>query len=389
MFKESCQRRIELKRNLVFGLALIALALVALATVHASTPLSPIFFDHFTDSGVFVNNWVSTGMTPTGVGSSIVTLAANSALISKPLFHHGVLAINASLANSTMTSALWGWGMQFGSPTFDTGAFYCYNGTTLYAIIGNATDPANQQIAAIPAFNVQNYMEYVIEWSYSSGYTPYFTFRVNGGTYTLLPTGSLQMLDYFSSPIVFMVRGSTSAAKLNIDYVGVSDTIVIVQSTTSTQTVPATKTETVTTTMPTTVFSTTTVPATATSTSWTWASTTYTYTVPSYTTVGVSTVTRTLTATTTSTSTVTKASTTTTNSVTETLTGYVVVTGTTTSTATTNTTTTATSTVEAVATVFGFLSLVVVMGVVTLIAGVIFATRQRVSFQRGRSQQPV
>jgi hypothetical protein len=314
--------------------------------------------------------------------------------------------MNVSLGNETMTEAFWGWIPPWWSsdPASKIGIFYYYDNSTgrVSAVIGNLTDPASRNMQTLPAYNVRQYVEYKIVWSYDSGYTPYALFTVDGQAPIFMSlSGPLQMIDYMAAPVYMGVNGATSAAKLNADYVTVSDSIVTVQETTTTSTTTSTATSTATLTSTTTKNTTLTytsytptiitVTSTGTSTTWAWLTSTHTYTVPTYTTVGTSTITGTVTTTSTLTSTTTKGSTTTTDTVT--VTGYVVNTTTSattiTSTASTNTTATSTSTVEAVATVFGFVSLVVVMGVVILIAGVILATRQRVNFQQGRSNQPV
>jgi hypothetical protein len=361
------------------------------------------FSDHFTDPIVFASNWTTTGTVSIPVNGSYVTLAANASITSKPLFHHGSLVMNVSLTNQTMTQAFWGWiPPWWSSGTSKIGIFYYYDNSTgrVSAVIGNLTDPASRNMQTLPAYNVRQYVEYKIVWSYDSGYTPYALFTVDGQAPIFMSlSGPLQMIDYMSAPVYMGVNGATSAAKLNGDYVTVSDSIVTVQETTTTSTLTSTATSTATLTSTTTKNTTLTytsytptiitVTNTGTSTSWTLLTSTHTYTAPTYTTVGTSTITGTVTTTSTLTSTTTKGSTTTTDTVT--VTGYVVntSTSTTTTTSTASTSTTSTSTVEAVATVFGFVSLVAVMGVVILIAGVIFATRQRVGFQQGRSNQPV
>ena len=259
--------------------------LVALATVNASTPLTGSFKDEFSDAVVFADNWRTPVGTVSGVGTGYVTLTANASLTSQPVFHHGVLTMNVSLTNSSMTDAIWGWsGLPFGGEMTNVGAFFYYNGTTdkMYAILGSLNATSGQISQLIPEFDKTQYFECSITWTYTGVYdVPRFIFGVNSQQYVADAIGQLQGLDFFSFPVFLAVNGTSSAAKLNADYVVVSDTIVTVQTTTST----TTKTQTSTTTSTTTSNTVTTMTSTSTSTSTASATTTSTITTTSTTTI--------------------------------------------------------------------------------------------------------
>jgi len=258
----------DLKLKKLFSIVLgVMLGLLAISFVAAPTALTGSFKDDFNDGVAFVNNWNVVGNPPSvPVNGSYVSMTAPSSIATKQTFHHGVLTMNVSLVNQTMTSALWGWSLMLGS--MSTGAFFYYNGTTdkVYAVVGNLASAPTCNTgfdcinATAPQYSKNRYTEYSIVWSYSLSSTPYFIFSINGTPLpTLTPTGQLQAIDYFAFPANMTVKGTTSQAKLNSDYVVVSGTTQTVQTSTTTTGV------TVTTTASTTLISSTTTSATSTS----------------------------------------------------------------------------------------------------------------------------
>ena len=293
-----------MKKNLVFTLGLVTIALVALMTVNASAPSGPyVFKDDFTNPADFVNNWTPPSPVPS-IAGSIVTLAANKTISTVRTFHHGVLTMNISFtAASNVTFGLAQSGMFDGG----LGLYFNYTHTptadTLRPIIGSMSNSSQQITSGTPfdttTLTVSNFNVYTIQWNYT-GATNQQLVRFTAGSqaFDLVPFGNVAWIDMFALPIQLSINSKTIGPTLKADYVVVADSLQTVQiitttiPVTQTTTIPATVTVTGTASTTQTITSTSTIPTSVTSTSTLYSySTTTNGTSTRYTTTTTNTVT--------------------------------------------------------------------------------------------------